>query len=101
MQNKKHIEKLKKLVDEHGLNYASKLLGISKLKLARLYRFTTTLGILPLDCPNLGYKANDIVSVSILDSILNNFCCSCYPSGSGTRIVSFNGVQCKQIGSNC
>ena len=68
---------------------------------ARLYRFTTTLGILPLDCPNLGYKANDIVSVSILDSILNNFCCSCYPSGSGTRIVSFNGVQCKQIGSNC
>lgn len=36
MQNKKHIEKLKKLVDEHGLNYASKLLGISKLKLARL-----------------------------------------------------------------
>lgn len=68
---------------------------------ARLYRFTTTLGILPLDCPNLGYKANDIVSVSILDSILNNFCCSCYPSGSGNRIVSFNGVQCKQIGSNC
>jgi hypothetical protein len=68
---------------------------------ARLYRFTTTLGILPLDCPNLGYKANDIVSVSILDSILNNFCCSCYPNGSGTKIVSFNGVQCKQIGSNC
>jgi hypothetical protein len=36
MQNKKYIEKLKKLVDEHGLNYVSKLLGISKLKLARL-----------------------------------------------------------------
>lgn len=36
MPNKKHIEKLRKLVDEHGLTYTSKLLGISKLKLARL-----------------------------------------------------------------
>ncbi len=68
---------------------------------ARVYNFTTTLGILPLDCPNLGYKANDIVSVSVLNSIVNNFCCSCYPDGTGSKIVNFKGVQCKQVGSNC
>lgn len=65
------------------------------------YYFTFAKGILPVNCPAVGYKANDIISVNDLDDILGNFCCKCYPDGTGNQIVTFQGVQCKQVGSNC
>lgn len=61
MPNKKYVEKLRRIVDEHGLNYASKLLGISKLKLARLSEMVIGDADIAYDIINLLFYDGELI----------------------------------------
>ena len=77
------------------------------------YRFTTVFSIIPFNCPEFDYKADDIIDVPDMQIILDNPCCECYPNGTNssrpfrlpklksTNPYTLESVECKITGSNC
>lgn len=92
--------------------YYSILFVVSITTPKQTYDFLSYFSILPFDCPNLTYKAYDIISVEDMQIILENPCCECYPLGTDgkkitlTKLISTNpytlqNTECNITGSNC
>ena len=57
--------------------------------------------IMPLDCPDYGFKYRDIIDADDWDAIKDNICCECYSKPyTGTEIV-WDGKPCSRNGTKC
>jgi hypothetical protein len=57
--------------------------------------------MMPIDCPDKGYKYRQIIEVGDWDDIKDNICCNCYSKPyTGMQIV-FDGKPCSKNGTKC
>jgi hypothetical protein len=61
------------------------------------YVFTQVL--LPIGCPDLGWKTNDLIEVGDWDAIKDNICCECYSKPYTGTQVSWKDQTCSKNGT--
>ena len=57
-------------------------------------KFYDVRAIASVDCPGENIKTGQMIDYSDWSFIKEDFCCSCYPSGTGNQTIIFNGVTC-------
>ena len=81
-------------------NY-SVVIRVSVTTPAKEHIFTFVRSVIPLECPALGFETDEIISVQDMQTILQDPCCECYPTGTNGFKIILYGTTCDLTGSNC
>ena len=57
--------------------------------------------IMPLDCPDLGFKYRDIIDAGDWEVIKDNICCNCYSKPYTGMEIVWDGKPCSRNGTTC
>ena len=57
--------------------------------------------LLPLKCPDKGYKYRQIIEVDKWDAIKDNICCNCYSKPYEGSEIIWDSKRCSKNGTTC
>ena len=57
-------------------------------------RFYDVRSVASADCPGENIKMGQLLDYGDWQNIIEDFCCYCYPNGTGNKTIIFNGVTC-------
>jgi hypothetical protein len=79
----------------------SVVIKVSVTTPAKEHIFTFVRSVIPLECPALGFETDEIISVQDMQTILQDPCCECFPTGTNGANIILYGITCDLTGSNC